>query len=56
MQHILPTARSLRTLYLLSSDKLWFALAIVSCLLIAGELMGVMQATVPPPFDRGFGL
>jgi hypothetical protein len=56
MQHVLPAARSLRTVYALWSDRLWFAVAILSCLILAGELAGRMLATSAPLYHGGFGL
>ncbi|MCB1404990.1 MAG: hypothetical protein KDK01_01700 [Rhodobacteraceae bacterium] len=55
MQTILPAARGLRTLYALSSDKLWFALAILACLLIAGEVAERAMSLDAPHF-MGSGL
>ncbi|MCL4674657.1 MAG: hypothetical protein KJZ59_01185 [Pararhodobacter sp.] len=53
MQHVLPAARGLRTLYALTSDKLWFALAVITCLLIAGELAERALDTEAPNFFNG---
>ncbi|GAB4267172.1 MAG: hypothetical protein Kow0013_16840 [Pararhodobacter sp.] len=56
MQHVLPAVRGLRTLYVLASDRVWFALAVAAGLVLAVEL--VSRLILPEmPLDRGsFGL
>lgn len=39
MHLVVPAARSLRTLYSLSSERFWFALAVLLGLVVAGELV-----------------
>ncbi|MEZ5751658.1 MAG: hypothetical protein R3D60_06760 [Paracoccaceae bacterium] len=39
MSYVLPAAQGLRTLYVLSLDRLWFAAAVLLSLLVAGELV-----------------
>lgn len=48
MHIVLPAARGLRTLYSLSSDRLWFALAVVAGLILAGELVQLILSTGAP--------
>ncbi|MCW1932776.1 hypothetical protein [Pararhodobacter zhoushanensis] len=38
MHLVLPAAQGLRTLYALSSERLWFSLAVVAGLVLAAEL------------------
>ncbi|GAB1379983.1 hypothetical protein [Pararhodobacter aggregans] len=42
MNLVLPATRSLRNLYALSSDRLWFLLATVAGLVVAGELVEIL--------------
>ena len=56
MQHVLPAARGLRTFYTLASDKLWFALAVVACMLLAGQVAELMILNSIPNLEPGFGL
>jgi|GEM_PF-2413753 len=56
MQHVLPAARGLRTLYALASDKLWFALAVITCMLLAGEVAEFVILNSVPNLESGFGL
>lgn len=56
MQLVLPAARSLRTLYTLASDKLWFAIAILSGFLFASKIASLLLTSTAPLYDRGFGL
>lgn len=39
MQLVHPAARQLRTLYSLSSERLWFTLAVVAGLILAVEIV-----------------
>lgn len=39
MQLVLPATRGLRTVYALSSERLWIALAIIAGLILATELV-----------------
>lgn len=56
MQHVLPVARSLRTLYALSSDRLWVALAVLGALVVAAELAAFALIGNLPVIEGGFGL
>ncbi|WP_323037312.1 hypothetical protein [Pararhodobacter sp.] len=56
MQHIFPSVHGLRTIYFLSSDKLWFTLAILTGLVIASEFVGLLPVDSAPLHDPGFGL
>jgi len=56
MHHVWPAARGMRTLYSLSSDRLWFALAVVTCLLLADALIERVASQVAPQFDNGLSL
>jgi hypothetical protein len=53
MHLVIPAARSLRTLYSLSSERFWFALAVLLGLIVAGELVelillwGIGELPVP---------
>lgn len=51
MQHVLPSVRGLRTLYALSADRIWFALAVVACLLIASEIADRVVLNSAPIFE-----
>ncbi|MFN4098789.1 MAG: hypothetical protein ACK4GT_03335 [Pararhodobacter sp.] len=52
MNHVLPAARGLHTLYALSSEKLWFALAVAGGLILAGELVEAFLLLDAPRLDR----
>ena len=55
MNSILPAAQGLRTIYHLSSERLWFALAVVAGLVIAAELVElILLQRVPIPEGFGF--
>jgi len=56
MHYVLPAARGLRQLYALSSDRLWFTVAVLVSLLVATELAEVLMANQMPVIDGGFGL
>ena len=49
MSQVLPAAaQSLRSLYRLGSDRLWFALAVLAGLILAGELVSLLAFPVLP--------
>ena len=51
MSQVLPAAaQSLRSLYRLGSDRLWFGLAVLTGLILAGEIVSLLAyQTVPAP-------
>lgn len=51
-----PVARGFRTVYALSSDRLWFALAVALSLLVAGEVATRMTPLDAPLIEHGIGL
>ncbi|MCA0205101.1 hypothetical protein [Pararhodobacter sp.] len=51
MPLVLPATRSLRNLYALSSDRLWFLLATVIGLAVAGELVEILLLQDSPPIE-----
>ncbi|WP_165814447.1 hypothetical protein [Pararhodobacter oceanensis] len=51
MDYVLPAARGLRTLYALSIDRLWFALAVIAGLMIAAELAELFWAMQAPSVE-----
>lgn len=56
MHLVQPAARGLRQLYALSSDRLWFTLAVLVSLFIATELAEFLMARQMPLIQGGFGL
>ncbi len=55
MHLVLPTAQSLRSLYALSSERLWFTLAVIGGLILAGELVEMLLLlNVAPVETLGF--
>jgi hypothetical protein len=56
MHHVYPAARGLRTLYALSSDRLWFALAVAAGLVLAVEVGELLILSQMPLDQGGFGL
>ncbi|MCA2010222.1 hypothetical protein [Pararhodobacter sp. CCB-MM2] len=51
MHIVLPAARSLRSLYVLGSDRLWFTLAVAGGLILAGELVQLLLLNSLPPIE-----
>lgn len=51
MDFVLPAAQGLRTLYALSIDRLWFALAVIAGLMLAAELAEVVWAMQTPAVE-----
>jgi len=51
MNHVLPAVHGLRALYSLSSEKLWFALAVAGGLILAGELVEIFLLHNAPSMD-----
>ena len=51
MNLVLPAAQGLRTLYMLSSERLWFALAVVAGLVIAAEVAELILLLKTPVIE-----
>jgi len=51
MHLVLPAARSLRSLYSLGAERLWFALAVMGGLILAGEVLELAMMLQHPPLD-----
>ena len=47
MHYVLPAARGLRQLYALSSDRLWFTVAVLVSLLVATEVPDLSPTASP---------
>jgi|TARA_R110002124_G_scaffold106467_21_gene258405 hypothetical protein len=56
MHHVIPAAQGLRTAYVLMSDRIWFALAVIGCLLVANKLADLLVTRAVPVLERGFNL
>ncbi|MCB1388852.1 MAG: hypothetical protein KDK12_06880 [Rhodobacteraceae bacterium] len=51
MHLVLPATQGLRSLYALSSERLWFALATLGGLVLAGELVEIILLMNLPPVE-----
>ena len=56
MHNVIPTAQGLRTAYALMADRIWFALAVLACLLAANKLAELILTRTAPVLERGFNL
>lgn len=50
MHLVVPAVHSVRTLYALNSDRVWFALAVIAGLIVAAELAQWASVLMEPAF------
>ncbi len=55
MQHVIPAARGLRTIFDLASDRVWFGIAVVVGLFLASWLGEMALRSLLIPVDGGIG-